>query len=390
MTATVRIDDVRADAQATVPRHEWAALCADFRASIAMLSDDTTGRLSGLTSLQGRDGSSLRDTCQTGLTLLVAPVEERRPLTHTERYVRVATDTMKSQGAQLNDVLQAWHHLLDVLRGWARECTPSYTSGVELAFLDIVVPYVTEGMAISASRYAVADTKAIEESQMPLFVHGALTGQLAHHELRARCQTYGLDPDGEYRVLRACTPDEATARVLRDWLAFRTGRRGVVAVIEGGVWGFVPDLPELPWDHVVGVSGPVRLDKLSAGFRQASRAMLTAAALGSAGVQSMQSLGIYPAVLEDSEVGAGLIDRYLAPFLSEGDLGVELLRTVQTYLAHNCHATNAATALVVHPNTVRYRVRRFETGTDSSLGDTATLVEVWWALETWRLKIGLR
>jgi DNA-binding PucR family transcriptional regulator len=37
--------------------------------------------------------------------------------------------------------------------------------------------------------------------------------------------------------------------------------------------------------------------------------------------------------------------------------------------------------LAVHPNTLRYRLRRFEEMTNASLRRTEDLFETWWALE---------
>ncbi|HMH93751.1 MAG TPA: helix-turn-helix domain-containing protein [Streptosporangiaceae bacterium] len=40
----------------------------------------------------------------------------------------------------------------------------------------------------------------------------------------------------------------------------------------------------------------------------------------------------------------------------------------------------------VHPNTVRYRVGRFEQATGCSLRHTESLVEAWWALRRHRAR----
>jgi PucR family transcriptional regulator, purine catabolism regulatory protein len=58
----------------------------------------------------------------------------------------------------------------------------------------------------------------------------------------------------------------------------------------------------------------------------------------------------------------------------------ELVPSVRVWLEHDRHTERAARALHVHPNTLRYRVQRFEEISGRSLSSTASLAEVWLAL----------
>jgi purine catabolism regulator len=58
----------------------------------------------------------------------------------------------------------------------------------------------------------------------------------------------------------------------------------------------------------------------------------------------------------------------------------DLLPSVRTWLEHDRQTEKAAQALHVHPNTLLYRVRRFEQITGRSLASTETLAETWLAL----------
>jgi DNA-binding PucR family transcriptional regulator len=58
----------------------------------------------------------------------------------------------------------------------------------------------------------------------------------------------------------------------------------------------------------------------------------------------------------------------------------EILASVRAYLAAAKHVETAAAELVVHANTVRYRIARFEELTGADLGDSRVTAEVWWAL----------
>lgn len=58
----------------------------------------------------------------------------------------------------------------------------------------------------------------------------------------------------------------------------------------------------------------------------------------------------------------------------------DLLPSVRTWLEHDRQTEKAAQALHIHPNTLLYRVRRFEQITGRSLASTETLAETWLAL----------
>jgi PucR family transcriptional regulator, purine catabolism regulatory protein len=60
----------------------------------------------------------------------------------------------------------------------------------------------------------------------------------------------------------------------------------------------------------------------------------------------------------------------------------DLVSSVRVWLEHDRQTERAAAALHVHPNTVLYRVRRFEQLSGRSLASTDSLAEVWLALRT--------
>lgn len=60
--------------------------------------------------------------------------------------------------------------------------------------------------------------------------------------------------------------------------------------------------------------------------------------------------------------------------------GSELLPTLRSFLAHSCRTTDTADALVVHPNTVAYRVRRIESLLSTDLTKPDALLRLQLAL----------
>jgi PucR family transcriptional regulator, purine catabolism regulatory protein len=60
----------------------------------------------------------------------------------------------------------------------------------------------------------------------------------------------------------------------------------------------------------------------------------------------------------------------------------ELVPSVRVWLEHDRQTDRAARALHIHPNTLLYRIRRFEQISGRSLASTESLAEVWLALRT--------
>jgi putative transposase len=75
-----------------------------------------------------------------------------------------------------------------------------------------------------------------------------------------------------------------------------------------------------------------------------------------------------------------LRDRYVDPLRGEGAFGDQVVESLRGYLSHDRSIPQAAEALHVHVNTLRYRLARFEELTGRSLQATDTLVELAWVL----------
>lgn len=76
-----------------------------------------------------------------------------------------------------------------------------------------------------------------------------------------------------------------------------------------------------------------------------------------------------------------LVDEVLRPVIDYDKAhGGDLLPTIRTWLEHDRQTDKAAQALHIHPNTLLYRVRRFEQITGRSLTSTEVLAETWLAL----------
>ncbi|MFH5210310.1 PucR family transcriptional regulator [Antrihabitans spumae] len=296
------------------------------------------------------------------------------------------------QGLSLDEVFAGWHvasrMLLDDLVRVGRE------AGVgDHVLLDLshdVLRTVDEAMLASARGHHRAEFEIarLQQNHRADLVRGILFGTLAPATIRLQIESYGLAFDRDYYAVRSrpttTTPTRDLEQALR--LAPTSGRpHGLGALVDGDLVGFVDVVPPQALSVAVGLGPAVRADRLEMSFRLATRAMTTAIAFGIDGTRDLRSLGLLPAVVTDTDVGDELVERYLTP-LGGGDGAAAIRSTVSAYLAHDMRIDRTAEVLTLHPNSVRYRLTRFETLTGANLRDTGELLEIWWALRRWELR----
>ena len=169
--------------------------------------------------------------------------------------------------------------------------------------------------------------------------------------------------DGDYVLLLPAEPDpgDALRRVVSR--ADQAGARGMVTVVAGPV---VRD----PADYTTAF----RVARGAAALRQAS---------GRGGFVDVGRLGLPALLLETGTPDA--LRRFAATVLHgveehEERYGGDLLATLRAWLEAECSTARAADALVVHRNTVTYRLGRVEQLTGRSLRDTSVRLELKLAL----------
>jgi sugar diacid utilization regulator/GAF domain-containing protein len=170
--------------------------------------------------------------------------------------------------------------------------------------------------------------------------------------------------DGDYVLLLPAEPDpgDALRRVLAraDQAA---GTRGRVIVVAGPV---ARDL--------AGYATAFRVARGAAALRQAS---------GRGGFVDVGGLGLSALLLETGTPDS--LRRFAATVLREVEAheercGGDLLATLRAWLSAGCSTAAAADALVVHRNTVTYRLGRIEQLTGRSLRDSSVRLELQLAL----------
>lgn len=215
------------------------------------------------------------------------------------------------------------------------------------------------------------------------FVWQLISGTYSSLENGSGIEAHGLRRTCNYHAFRAKIGSEEERATLEQFLQLLTpaGRRvGMMTVVNGEACGFATVLPDAPPPVAIGISAARPLDQLPAAFRQATRALEATLALGRREIASMETVGLHAAVVADRDVGRLLDDRYLAKVRTLGAAGETLIETVRCFVNHCGRLEPTARDLDVHPNTVRYRLARFESITGCSLHNSDAIVEIWWAL----------
>jgi hypothetical protein len=289
------------------------------------------------------------------------------------------------QGVSVSDLIRSWSIGVRVLIERTR------TLGRELGLDDAVLLDFAQSMVHNTDRAheviirTLGDVTApalTAEQQRSEFVVALARGELPPSSINRRAGALGFDPARPYFALRARTAGADEADAVRRGLLVggrHPAAAGSVTTIDGDLIGFVTTRPVGDLPGVIGL-GPARpLDRLADSLRIAARALETAVAFELSGVHDLLSLGVRPAIAADEDIGNALVDRYLQPVLRD-QFGDELVTTVLAYFEADMHVRRAAGRMFMHPNTMRYRIARFETLADADLRDQRTAIEVWWAL----------
>lgn len=139
-----------------------------------------------------------------------------------------------------------------------------------------------------------------------------------------------------------------------------------------------------------GLSEPVEAKDFPEGYRQATVSLNVAARLGARpGLQCFSDLGVLRllAQVDNTPDVQSFVGKTLGPLLEyDRENNGELLETLFQYLRCNQNARATAEALFVHPNTLRYRLRRIEEIGGFSLSDPEAMLDAYMSLKVLHLQ----
>ena len=297
------------------------------------------------------------------------------------------------QGVPAEDVVACYWAVLAVLRDEfiARAGAAGIPSEVVLAGTRRLWDMTDRlsGVLIQARHDFDIDFARRDERQKLALLQRILNGNLLPSEVSHLGSAYGLEPDSEHWVFRARHP-EGTTQSLSRHIELTCGGQyfpPLVGPIDGDLAGITCRRPSVnDAVTVLATVGPFPLTMLGQAFAECTRLLNVAVRYGKRGLVDRESLSVRIAVIEESEIGAALFHRYVATVLDSGPMADLILESVQVYLAHNRRVQAAADALLVHGNTLRYRLDKYASLTGADLSNTEVIIEVWWALEYWQVR----
>jgi hypothetical protein len=319
--------------------------------------------------------------------ILLAVSDREAPPGADDAHYRESGEVRARQGITSDEMLHAWRIGLDTVREEAHAIAQELELGdtVLLEFVEATLGLADTGMLATtkAHREAELEMARHEQHHRANLIRGVLFGTLSPAAIRVQAAAYGLEPAALYCPIRARPTSDVPARALEAQLGIGDAagpRRGLAALLDGDLAGFVLEPVRDTVRAPVGMGPAATLDALEKPFRMATRALETAVAMNRTGLVGIESLGLAPAVIADGDIGDALIARIIDPVVKQGRTGIVLLQTVTRYLENDLRLEVTAAELFLHVNTVRYRLRRFEEMTDTSLRSVEDLVEIWWAI----------
>ncbi|GIE49060.1 hypothetical protein Ani05nite_25940 [Amorphoplanes nipponensis] len=200
----------------------------------------------------------------------------------------------------------------------------------------------------------------------------------------------GLRPEGRYHCLVSEVTDPGRLRSAGRRLATAGGTAGTV---RGRLVVLAPRLPATSDPGLLLVAAPAwPLPGIRGVYDLCLSALPLAARSGRPGLHALVEYA-GDLALNAQPLLAGLAATAVLGALRAGDdFHRELVSTAMAYLDHGQRLDHTAAALHVHPNTVRYRLRRLHelTGVPPAPGEPGegltvlATVGLWWALRSWR------
>jgi PucR C-terminal helix-turn-helix domain/GGDEF-like domain len=272
-----------------------------------------------------------------------------------------------TRSVSLHQTLEMVRTMVDVVEETVGELA---APGDEQHLREAVLRYSRDVAFAAAEVYArAAETRGAWDARLEALVVDALVRGEVDDGMRSRSAALGWPESDEVAVVAGMTPpgavDDLVEGIRRharsvegDALVGVQGDRLVVVVgLKHDPLSMVPDLVRRFGDGPV-VTGPV-VPTLTDAARSARAALagLVAAAAWPAAPRPVDADDLLPERLLSGDDTAGrlLVERGYRR-LAEGP--PSLLETVATYLDLGRSLEGAARALFVHPNTVRYRLRR--------------------------------
>lgn len=336
------------------------------------------------------DEAELRASALANVTLAIAVVRERRRASREELEQRALVGGERArQRVPVEQMLSAFGMTMGILRDHLLELgRRDAVDATALLEATQIVWTLAEDLTValsSAHRDAELAIARNDEHQRAEFLRQLLRGSLSSADLYHRAPAYALEESRLYRALRGRPGrDGSLEELLRALEQAVRAQDGPVllGVLDGDAVGVTSSVPNLKdTSATVGLGAAASLGALEPSYATASRVLEVATHFSMTGVLELADVSLRAAVVSETEIGDLLTARHLAALGIEEGFADVVKETLRVFLANGMQIKRSAQRLDIHPNTLRYRLRRYEELTGGDLTDTGAVLELWWALE---------
>jgi PucR C-terminal helix-turn-helix domain len=286
---------------------------------------------------------------------------------------RISARVRAGEGMPLEDLLHAyrlggrlaWKTVIEVAR-------PEERDGL-LVGAEILMRYIDTVSATVAQAYLDARQHVVSEEERRLRVllralceeEGPLTGDTMSLASRT-----GIPVAEQYRPFALSVPGEGAIR--HGQMASDLRAQRILALTEGDrVSGLLADGQELPAPPgtLLAIDVLAPRGALTLALERARLVIDVARRLGRTGQVGVDDVAIEMLLAGSPETAELLVARVLGPLRGSAGRRAELEPTLRTFIAAKTDRRTAAAELHVHPNTLDYRLRRFEELSQLQLAD---------------------
>lgn len=335
----------------------------------------------------GLPPEEMRPAIRAGFLSALAAFREDRPASEAELAELARLGARRAeQGIPLQALVQGFRQAARVVIEAAHDCNDRYELNVREADLHAatqrVWEWVVDGLAVASQAHHSVELELARLDSGPRadFIRRLLLGSLDRADTMALAPLHGLDPGRAYRAFRA--PFDGPRA--RQRLEHMVGVPALHDVIDGDLAGVLLQPPNRSPDLIAfGLAVP--LTSIADSFAQATLALETARLYALEGAVDISEVAARAGAITGRSLAEIAYGRCFASLPQPRDQRWTFEATLTAHLAHDLRFEDTACELHIHPNTLRYRIRRFEELSGLRVDHIEDTVTIWWALQHLRM-----
>ncbi|WP_327256512.1 PucR family transcriptional regulator [Streptomyces sp. NBC_01244] len=335
----------------------------------------------------GLPPEEMRPAIRAGFVSALAAFREDRPASAAELAELAGLGAHRAeQGIPLQALVQGFRQAARVVIEAAHDYNDRYELNVHEADLHAVTQrvweWVVDALAVASEAHHSMELELARLDSGPRadFIRRLLLGSLGRADTMSLAPRHGLDPSRVYRAFRAPLDGPRARQRLERML----GSSALHEVIDGDLAGVLLQPPNRSPD-LIALGLAVPLTSIADSFAQATLALETARLYGLEGDVDIGDVAARAGSITGRALAEIAYGRCFASLPQPRDQRWTFEATLTAHLAHDLRFEDTARELHVHPNTLRYRIRRFEELSGLRVDHTEDTVTIWWALQHLRV-----